>query len=368
MVGAVLDRRHSHSFEWARSGFWVTLDLQMTTAVLAIRILLAAVFAVAGIAKLRDLDGSRTAMRDFGVPARFAGTAGVLLPLAEIAVAIALVPTITARWAAVVGLLLLLAFILGIANALRRGESPDCHCFGQLHSAPAGPSTLARNGALALLAIVVVAKAPGAAIDDWVSERSAAELVAVGTGIAALFFGASWFYMWRDRSSLKRQLARAQRLATSAAPGIPIGSRAPKFSLPDLHGNDVSFDSLLERRRPILMVFVSPGCEQCVELLPKLSRWQRSLSDRLTLVLMSTGSLKRNKPIFEEHGITDDVLLQDFMEVSDAFRIRGTPSAVLVTAEGIVATNPAETVFGIEPLLRTALNDGVQAQATTPVA
>ena len=339
----------------------------MTTAVLAIRMLLAAVFAVAGIAKLRDLEGSRAAMRDFGVPGRLAGPAGVLLPLAELAVAVALVPTPSARWAAVGALLLLLAFIWGIANALRRGESPDCHCFGQLHSAPAGPPTLIRNAVLAGLAIVVVAEAPGAALDDWVAARSAAELVAVGAGIAAIFFGAGWLVMWRERRSLLRQLGRAQRMATSAAPGIPIGSRAPSFSLPDLRGETVTLDSLLARGRPLLVVFVSPGCEQCVELLPKLARWQRSLADRLTLVLMSTGNVKRNEAIFDEYGMSD-VLLQEFMEVSDAFRIRGTPSAVVITPDGTVASNPAETVFGIEPLLRTALNDGVRVQAETPVA
>ena len=82
---------------------------------------------------------------------------------------------------------------------------------------------------------------------------------------------------------------------------------------------------------------------------------------------MSTGSVERNRPIFEEHGVTE-VLLQEFMEVSDAFRIRGTPSAVVITADGAVASNPAETVFGIEPLLRTALNDGVTVQAGSPVA
>jgi peroxiredoxin/uncharacterized membrane protein YphA (DoxX/SURF4 family) len=329
--------------------------------------LLAAVFAVAGIAKLRDLEGSRSAMRDFGVPSGLAGPAGVLLPLAELAVAVALVPAPSARWAAVVGLVLLLAFIWGIATALRRGESPDCHCFGQLHSAPAGPSTLARNAVLAALALVVVAKAPGAALDDWVAARTAAELVAVGAGIAAIFFGAGWLVMWRQRRGLVRQLGRAQRLAMSAAPGVPIGSPAPDFSLPDLRGETVTRDSLLARGRPLLMVFMSPGCDSCVELLPKLERWQRSLSDRLTLVLVSTGNRERNEAVFEEYGLTD-VLLQDFMEVADAFRIRGTPSGVVVTAEGTVASNPAETVFGIEPLLRTALNDGVRVQAETPVA
>jgi hypothetical protein len=115
------------------------------------------------------------------------------------------------------------------------------------------------------------------------------------------------------------------------------------------------------------MVFVSPGCESCVELLPKLARWQRSLVDRLTLVVVSTGNLERNEAIFEEYGMTE-VLLQDFMEVADAFRIRGTPSGVVITADGTVASNPAETVFGIEPLLRTALNDGASVQAETPVA
>jgi hypothetical protein len=82
---------------------------------------------------------------------------------------------------------------------------------------------------------------------------------------------------------------------------------------------------------------------------------------------MSTGNVKRNEAIFDEYGMSD-VLLQEFMEVSDAFRIRGTPSAVVITSDGIVASNPAETVFGIEPLLRTALNDGVKAQAEAPVA
>ena len=49
------------------------------------RLLLAAVFIVAGFAKLADLPGSRQALRDFGVPAVLANPSGVLLPLAEIA-------------------------------------------------------------------------------------------------------------------------------------------------------------------------------------------------------------------------------------------------------------------------------------------
>jgi hypothetical protein len=39
---------------------------------------------------------------------------------------------------------------------MARGEAPDCHCFGQLHSESAGWRTLARNGLLAAIAGFVV--------------------------------------------------------------------------------------------------------------------------------------------------------------------------------------------------------------------
>src|SRR5260221_3600616 len=120
------------------------------------RLLLAAVFIVAGFAKLADLPGSRQALRDFGVPAVLANPFGALLPLAEIAVAVALIPRVSAWWGALGALALLLLFVAGIGYNLARGRTPDCHCFGQLHSAPAGWTTLIRNGVLALVAGLIV--------------------------------------------------------------------------------------------------------------------------------------------------------------------------------------------------------------------
>ena len=128
----------------------------MQSVLLVLRLGLSAVFLVAGFAKLADLAGSRAALRDFGVPARLSSPFGVLLPLAELAVAVALVPAASAWWGALGALALLLVFVAGIGYALSRGRTPDCHCFGQLHSAPAGPSTLVRNLVLAALAAVVI--------------------------------------------------------------------------------------------------------------------------------------------------------------------------------------------------------------------
>ena len=72
----------------------------MEIALLVARLLLAAVFAVAGLAKLADRNGSQRAIGGFGVPAMLATPLGVLLPLAELAVALAMIPTRTAWWGA----------------------------------------------------------------------------------------------------------------------------------------------------------------------------------------------------------------------------------------------------------------------------
>src|SRR6266850_314380 len=128
----------------------------MTLLLMLARLLLSAVFLVACLAKLADLTGSRQAMRGFGVPGKLADAFGLLLPLAEIAIAIALIVPLTAWWAAIAALSLLLIFVAGIGYNLAKGRTPDCHCFGQLHSAPAGWSTLIRNLVLAGVAGVVV--------------------------------------------------------------------------------------------------------------------------------------------------------------------------------------------------------------------
>jgi uncharacterized membrane protein YphA (DoxX/SURF4 family) len=128
----------------------------MEIALFVARVLLAVVFVVAGLAKLADRAGSRRAIVDFGVPGWLAPPLGVLLPLAELAVAGALIPRASA-WSGALGALgLLLLFVAGIGVSLARGRRPDCHCFGQLSSAPVGWATLLRNGVLAALAGFVV--------------------------------------------------------------------------------------------------------------------------------------------------------------------------------------------------------------------
>src|SRR4051812_5742833 len=94
--------------------------IPMDEALLSARLLLAALFVVAGLAKLTDAAGSRQALIGFGVPGSLATPLGRLLPLAELAVAVALLPATSAWWGAVGALLLLLLFVAAIAFTLAR--------------------------------------------------------------------------------------------------------------------------------------------------------------------------------------------------------------------------------------------------------
>jgi uncharacterized membrane protein YphA (DoxX/SURF4 family) len=161
------------------------------------------VFAVAGIAKLIDRDGARQAVAAFGVRQPLVAPLATVLPVAELVVALALVVTTTAVPGAAGALVLLGLFIAGVAVNLARGRQPDCRCFGQLHSAPLGYKTLARNATLAALAVLVVVAGPGTGLDAWSSGLSAIEWVSLAVALAlAMAFvveGSLLVERWRTR-------------------------------------------------------------------------------------------------------------------------------------------------------------------------
>src|SRR5690349_2545574 len=66
--------------------------VRMELLLLAARVVLAAVFGTAACTKLVDPTGTQQAIIAFGVPARLARPLRVFLPLAELAIALALIP------------------------------------------------------------------------------------------------------------------------------------------------------------------------------------------------------------------------------------------------------------------------------------
>lgn len=132
----------------------------MSTLALLARLGLAAVFGVAAAAKLSDRDSFGETLHQFRLPGGRVATWAV--PLAEIAVAGFLLVPASARFGAAAALVLLALFTATVVATLRRGEQPDCGCFGAPARAPIGLGTLIRNAALAALGALVLLDGAGA--------------------------------------------------------------------------------------------------------------------------------------------------------------------------------------------------------------
>jgi thiol-disulfide isomerase/thioredoxin len=355
----------------------------MDAALLIARLLLAAVFTLAGVAKLSDLQGSRRAIINFGVPSAIAAPLGLLLPLAELSVAATLLPASTAWWGALAALALLSVFVVGITYNLARGRKPECHCFGQLHSAPAGWKTLARNGVLAAIAGFVLwagyEGGAGPSAVAWVGALSTAQQLAllVGVLVLALLAGQWWFliHLLRQNGRLLVRLEAVEATLAEGgsvlgpsqngtpvhqeAEGLPVGSEAPNFSLSGLYGETFTLEALRAPGKPVMMLFTDPGCGPCNAMLPEVGRWQEEHQEKLTLALVSRGEMEENKTKAQEHALKNVVLQKDW-EVSESYEIRGTPSAVLVSADGKVASPVAGGDEGIRGLLSYAMGERAQ--------
>jgi peroxiredoxin/uncharacterized membrane protein YphA (DoxX/SURF4 family) len=342
----------------------------MSLLLLFARLLLCAVFLVAGLAKLADLAGSRQAMRDFGVPDKLADFFGLFLPLAELAVAVSLVVPLTGWWGAVGALALLLIFVAGIGYNLAHGRTPDCHCFGQLHSAPAGWSTLSRNLVLAGIAGVVVAfgrSTAGPGFLELIAQMTVSQRLEllVGALVLVVLIGQGWLLV-QTMTQQGRLLLRIEALETRlgvATPaqsatrvmGLAVGTPAPPFELSTLDGETTKLESLRARGKPLLLLFTDPGCGPCTALLPEIAQWQRDHATKMNVALISRGTVEANRAKVIEPGVTN-VLLQKDREVAQAYQGHGTPSAVIVWQDGTIGSPLAQGPDAIRALVTATLN------------
>jgi methylamine dehydrogenase accessory protein MauD len=269
----------------------------------------------------------------------------------------------------------LVLFIVGIGTNLARGRRPDCHCFGQLHSSPAGWNTLLRNGVLAGVAAFVVwegKEGAGPSSVSWLGTLSAAQLLGpiVGLIVLGLLAGTWWFlaYVLRQNGRLLVRLeALEDRLdAAGVAPspneaqqaGLPIGTEAPDFSLQGLYGETHTLEALRAPDKPVMLLFTDPDCGQCNALLPEIGRWQQEHAEKLTISLISRGTPEENRTKTTEHGVTN-VVLQEDRELSEEYLVATTPSAVLINPDGKIGSYVASGPEAIEVLVEDALKPRV---------
>lgn len=335
----------------------------MDSVALAARVLLSVMFAIAAAGKLADQPGMRRTLAEFGLPTGSLPGVAALLPAAEAATAISLLLSSTARGGAVAALGLLLIFTVGVAAAMLRGRAPDCHCFGRLSSGPTGRRTLIRNAVLAVPAGFVVVYGSGESTGSWIDKHPATAVGALVAGGALLALAELSLRLRRENEGLQRDLADLARSVDDQTPASPIGSPAPPFELVSVEGLATTRDALLGRGNPMALVFLGPGCPSCSTMLSSLARWQATLADRVTIALVVAGPPSDAREFSEGRGL-ENVLVDETGDVFRAYGAVATPSGLVVTADGRIASRTTATTFMIESLIRRALH-GVP---TGPVA
>lgn len=146
------------------------------------RLILGGVLLVAGALKVGALGESVLAVRAYQLlPYELTEPVGTVLPFAEVALGLALITGTFTRVAGLLGALLMVAFIIGIASAWARGLTLDCGCFGGGGQIPAEeafaayPWEIARDIGLAACGVwLTLWPRTPFSVDAWRAGRRAA--------------------------------------------------------------------------------------------------------------------------------------------------------------------------------------------------
>jgi len=361
----------------------------MEIVLLLARVFLALVFGVAGLAKAARPAITRRTLIEFGVPEKLATPLSWGLPVVEILVAVALLPLASAWPGAVAALALLLIFAVAIGVNLSRGQTPDCNCFGQLHSKPLSWSVFTRNLLLAAVTALIVARGKSAnalSAFNWLADLKAAEAVSLTLSLAVMaLLAVAVVYLRRVLNQQAEMLATITAMKKvidedyaepapvereDAAPpreGLPVGAPAPGFRLATLTGTDTSLDDLLAYGKPVLLMFVSPNCPPCKTLLPAVRVWERDYGEHLTIALLSKGTREENQQRVAKYGARH-LLLQGEDPVAAVYQANWTPAAVLISRQGRIASQMIYGDDAVRALVNHTITTGAGSAAGDEVA
>lgn len=117
--------------------------------------------------------------------------------------------------------------------------------------------------------------------------------------------------------------------------GLPAGSPAPSFSLPDLAGHLVSLEDFAGRR--LLLVFASPHCPACRKMYPHLRAFAEEHPE-VVVVMVSLGTPEENRAVAEEQGLGFPVLNGD-EGVMRVYQVPGTPYGYGIDGAGVIRSS-----------------------------
>jgi thiol-disulfide isomerase/thioredoxin len=127
-----------------------------------------------------------------------------------------------------------------------------------------------------------------------------------------------------------------------------VGERAPVFERLDLQGELRHVGEPHER--DTVLLFWRPGCPHCEGLLPDLKAWEAQ-RDAPRIVVVSRGPRALNR----EFGITSPIVFDDDRTITRTYGATGTPAAIVIDANGVVASGIGRGATGVRELMQSRL-------------
>ncbi len=122
-----------------------------------------------------------------------------------------------------------------------------------------------------------------------------------------------------------------------AASDIPeVGAIAPRFTLPDLNGDEVTLDDY--RGKVVLLNFWATWCPPCQNEIPMFIEVYEELKDEDFVILaVSMGERKEEVASFvAAKGMTFPVLLDSSRSVARRYLVRAVPTSLVIDRDGVV--------------------------------
>jgi methylamine dehydrogenase accessory protein MauD len=117
--------------------------------------------------------------------------------------------------------------------------------------------------------------------------------------------------------------------------GLELGKPLPEFEANEFTHNRIFTAKDLEGRQSIL-VFVSPSCSPCKELMPHLIEFQKSWDGKINIVLFCQGEARPGIEFFSSYDLHSYLIIDQEGKLSETFHVRATPYAYSLDKDGIV--------------------------------
>lgn len=306
--------------------------------------LLAAVFVLAAVQQLRNLDESRQQIRHFGLPEPLVNSSSLVLPILKFILALGLFVSIT-RLVAIIGITsyLLVSSVL-IIFVVNQKHIFDFCGLAQLEAKPIGIHNLVRNGVLLVLTLVLW----------WVTINQinisifslSFILPAAVIGAALVIISQSWLIvkLSNQQDALSQRIDQLEQF---------LG-----LSEEELHEDET--DNLLLALKPwqnqaLLLLFWADTCEYC-QALPGIAEQaqQQAHNSRYQTIVVSI-SQQASQLAHSSLPVVFDTERQ----IATHFGIEGVPAAILIDQQHHVLSPAALGAAAVQQLIHNSYLNSV---------